>query len=77
MIVSCASAGIAQSVAAAIVKDNANLLVNLHWRRSPCRARSCCRAVTTSTSAPVDTMVALGGGKVVEAATPTNVRRAD
>jgi L-seryl-tRNA(Ser) seleniumtransferase len=30
VIVSCASAGIAQSVAALIVKDNANLLVNLH-----------------------------------------------
>uniref|UniRef100_A0A8W7PPG2 Amidohydrolase-related domain-containing protein n=1 Tax=Anopheles coluzzii TaxID=1518534 RepID=A0A8W7PPG2_ANOCL len=30
VIVSCASAGIAQSVAAVIVKDDANLLVNLH-----------------------------------------------
>lgn len=68
VIVSCASAGIAQSVAAVIVKDNANLLVNLHSAplNEP-REIVLPRGHNVNFGAPVDTMVALGGGKVVEA----------
>lgn len=68
VIVSCASAGIAQSVAAAIVKDNANLLVNLHTAvvNEP-REIVLPRGHNVNFGAPVDTMVALGGGRVVEA----------
>jgi L-seryl-tRNA(Ser) seleniumtransferase len=68
VIVSCASAGIAQSVAALIVKDNANLLVNLHSAPiSVPREIVLPRGHNVNFGAPVDTMVALGGGKVVEA----------
>ncbi|CAI0886211.1 DgaE family pyridoxal phosphate-dependent ammonia lyase [Serratia marcescens] len=68
VIVSCASAGIAQSVAAAIVKDNANLLVNLHSASIAVpREIVLPRGHNVNFGAPVDTMVALGGGKVVEA----------
>jgi L-seryl-tRNA(Ser) seleniumtransferase len=68
VIVSCASAGIAQSVAAVIVKDNANLLVNLHSAPVTVpREIVLPRGHNVNFGAPVDTMVALGGGKVVEA----------
>jgi L-seryl-tRNA(Ser) seleniumtransferase len=68
VIVSCASAGIAQSVAALIVKDNANLLVNLHSAPITVpREIVLPRGHNVNFGAPVDTMVALGGGKVVEA----------
>jgi L-seryl-tRNA(Ser) seleniumtransferase len=68
VIVSCASAGIAQSVAALIVKDNANLLVNLHSAPITVpREVVLPRGHNVNFGAPVDTMVALGGGKVVEA----------
>jgi L-seryl-tRNA(Ser) seleniumtransferase len=68
VIVSCASAGIAQSVAAVIVKDNANLLVNLHSATvNEPREIVLPRGHNVNFGAPVDTMVALGGGKVVEA----------
>ncbi|WP_454889886.1 DgaE family pyridoxal phosphate-dependent ammonia lyase [Serratia quinivorans] len=68
VIVSCASAGIAQSVAALIVKDNANLLVNLHSGPITVpREIVLPRGHNVNFGAPVDTMVALGGGKVVEA----------
>ncbi|MHC5176026.1 DgaE family pyridoxal phosphate-dependent ammonia lyase [Serratia rhizosphaerae] len=68
VVVSCASAGIAQSVAAVIVRDNANLLVNLHSApvNEP-REIVLPRGHNVNFGAPVDTMVALGGGKVVEA----------
>lgn len=68
VIVSCASAGIAQSVAAVIVKNNANLLVNLHSApvNEP-REIVLPRGHNVNFGAPVETMVALGGGKVVEA----------
>ncbi|RLM11189.1 L-seryl-tRNA selenium transferase [Gibbsiella quercinecans] len=68
VVVSCASAGIAQAVAGIIVKDNANLLVNLH--RAPVnepREIVLPRGHNVNFGAPVDTMVALGGGRVVEA----------
>ena len=68
VIVSCASAGIAQSVAAVIVKNNANLLVNLHSATvNEPREIVLPRGHNVNFGAPVDTMVALGGGKVVEA----------
>ncbi|MFI8417974.1 DgaE family pyridoxal phosphate-dependent ammonia lyase [Serratia sp. NPDC078593] len=68
VIVSCASAGIAQSVAAAIVKDSANLLVNLHAAAvNEPREIVLPRGHNVNFGAPVDTMVALGGGRVVEA----------
>ena len=51
-VVSCASAGIALSVAGVLVKDSDWLLENLH---------------NVNFGAPVGTMVALGGGKLVEA----------
>ncbi|HFK7186445.1 DgaE family pyridoxal phosphate-dependent ammonia lyase [Serratia odorifera] len=68
VVVSCASAGIAQSVAATIVKDNANLLVNLHSAAvNEPREIVLPRGHNVNFGAPVDTMVALGGGKVIEA----------
>ncbi|WP_127959829.1 DgaE family pyridoxal phosphate-dependent ammonia lyase [Serratia microhaemolytica] len=68
VVVSCASAGIAQAVAAVIVKDNANLLLNLHSApvNEP-REIVLPRGHNVNFGAPVDTMIALGGGKVVEA----------
>ncbi len=68
VIVSCASAGIAQSVAAVLVKDNDWLLENLH--STPIdeqREIVLPRGHNVNFGAPVGTMVALGGGKVVEA----------
>jgi len=68
VIVSCASAGIAQSVAAVIVKDNANLLVNLHAAPLTVPHEILLpKGHNVNFGAPVDTMVHLGGGKVVEA----------
>ncbi|EMU6155836.1 SelA-like pyridoxal phosphate-dependent enzyme, partial [Yersinia enterocolitica] len=68
VVVSCASAGIAQSVAAVIVKDNANLLVNLHAApRTVPHEIVLPKGHNVNFGAPVDTMVTLGGGKVVEA----------
>jgi L-seryl-tRNA(Ser) seleniumtransferase len=67
-VVSCASAGIALSVAAVIVKDNANLLVNLHSAAvNEPREIVLPRGHNVNYGAPVDTMIALGGGKAVEA----------
>ncbi|MEA9390335.1 DgaE family pyridoxal phosphate-dependent ammonia lyase [Acerihabitans sp. TG2] len=68
VVVSCASAGIAQSVAAVIVKDDADLLVNLH--NAPLDVPHeivLPKGHNVNFGAPVGTMVALGGGKVVEA----------
>lgn len=68
VVVSCASAGIAQSVAAVIVKDDANLLVNLHAApRTVPHEIVLPKGHNVNFGAPVDTMVTLGGGKVVEA----------
>lgn len=68
VVVSCASAGIAQSVAAVIVKDNAWLLENLHT--APLEVPHDIvlpKGHNVNFGAPVGTMVTLGGGKVVEA----------
>lgn len=67
-VVSCASAGIAQSVAAVIVRDDPRLLVNLHAQavNGP-REIVLPKGHNVNFGAPVGTMVALGGGRVVEA----------
>ncbi len=67
-VVSCAAAGIAQAVAAVIVKDNPNLLVNLHATAVNGPAEIVLpKGHNVNFGAPVGTMVALGGGVVVEA----------
>ncbi|WP_338492035.1 DgaE family pyridoxal phosphate-dependent ammonia lyase [Erwinia aphidicola] len=68
VVVSCASAGIAQSVAAVIVKDNDWLLENLH--AAPLMVPHDIvlpKGHNVNYGAPVGTMLALGGGKLVEA----------
>ncbi|MBN1084548.1 DgaE family pyridoxal phosphate-dependent ammonia lyase [Erwinia aphidicola] len=68
VVVSCASAGIAQSVAAVIVKDNDWLMENLH--AAPLMVPHDIvlpKGHNVNYGAPVGTMVALGGGKLVEA----------
>lgn len=68
VIVSCASAGIAQTVAAVIVKDDANLLLNLHAVPLTVPHEIVVpKGHNVNFGAPVGTMVALGGGRVVEA----------
>lgn len=68
VIVSCASAGIAQSVAAVIVKESDHLLVNLHSAAHDVPDEIVLpKGHNVNYGAPVGTMVALGGGKVVEA----------
>ncbi|VEH56558.1 Selenocysteine synthase [seryl-tRNASer selenium transferase] [Providencia rustigianii] len=68
VVVSCASAGIAQAVAAVIVKDDDDLLLNLHSStKSVPREIILPKGHNVNFGAPVDTMVALGGGKVIEA----------
>jgi len=67
-IVACAAAGIAQSVAAVIVKDDPRLLFDLH--AAPVNGPTeivLPKGHNVNFGAPVGTMVALGGGKVVEA----------
>ncbi|MBV8042643.1 DgaE family pyridoxal phosphate-dependent ammonia lyase [Pluralibacter sp.] len=66
-VVSCASAGIAQSVAAVLVKDSDWLLENLHSTVIENNEIVLPRGHNVNFGAPVGTMVALGGGKVVEA----------
>ncbi|MBP2152852.1 L-seryl-tRNA(Ser) seleniumtransferase [Erwinia rhapontici] len=68
VVVSCASAGIAQSVAAVIVKDNDWLLENLH--AAPLTVPHDIvlpKGHNVNFGAPVGTMVTLGGGRLVEA----------
>ncbi|WP_308560803.1 DgaE family pyridoxal phosphate-dependent ammonia lyase [uncultured Klebsiella sp.] len=66
-IVSCASAGIAQSVAAVLVKDSDWLLENLHVTPIANNEIVLPKGHNVNFGAPVATMVALGGGKLVEA----------
>ncbi|MBY6259741.1 DgaE family pyridoxal phosphate-dependent ammonia lyase [Phytobacter diazotrophicus] len=66
-VVSCASAGIAQSVAAVLVKDSDWLLENLHSTTIENNEIVLPRGHNVNFGAPVGTMVAQGGGKVVEA----------
>ncbi len=68
VVVSSASAGIAQSVAAVIVKDDADLLLNLHSSDKVVpREIIVPKGHNVNYGAPVETMVSLGGGKVIEA----------
>lgn len=68
VVVSCASAGIAQAVAAVIVQDDDDLLLNLHSSsKSVPREIILPKGHNVNFGAPVDTMVTLGGGKVIEA----------
>lgn len=68
VVVSCASAGIAQSIAAVIVKDNAWLLENLHGAPLDLPHDIVLpKGHNVNYGAPVQTMVLMGGGKVVEA----------
>lgn len=68
VVVASASAGIAQSVAAVIIKDDKDLLFNLHSSNKQVpREIILPRGHNVNFGAPVDTMVTLGGGKVVEA----------
>lgn len=66
-VVSCASAGIAQSVAAVLVKDNAWLIENLHGTPLENNEIVLPKGHNVNFGAPVSTMVYLGGGKPVEA----------
>lgn len=68
VVVASASAGIAQSVAAVIIKDDADLLLNLHSSdKQVAREIIVPKGHNVNFGAPVDTMVSLGGGKVIEA----------
>ncbi|WP_283126065.1 DgaE family pyridoxal phosphate-dependent ammonia lyase [Providencia stuartii] len=68
VVVSCASAGIAQAVAAVIVRDDDDLLLNLHSSSKVVpREIVLPKGHNVNFGAPVDTMVTLGGGKVIEA----------
>lgn len=68
LVVSCASAGIAQSVAAVIVRDDDWLLDNLHSAPlSVPHEIVLPKGHNVNFGAPVGTMVALGGGRLVEA----------
>ncbi|RNM05174.1 DgaE family pyridoxal phosphate-dependent ammonia lyase [Dickeya undicola] len=68
VVVSCASAGIAQSVAAVIVKDNEWLLENLHAEPLTVPHDIVIpKGHNVNFGAPVGTMVQLGGGRLVEA----------
>lgn len=68
VVVSCASAGIAQAVAGLIVKDDRDLLFNLH-RSDKYVPRKIIvpKGHNVNFGAPIGTMVSLGGGIVVEA----------
>lgn len=68
VVVSCASAGLAQSVAAVIVKDDDWLLENLH--AAPLEVPHDIvlpKGHNVNFGAPVGTMVTMGGGRLVEA----------
>lgn len=68
VVVSCASAGIAQAVAGLIVKDDRDLLFNLHSsdKYAP-REIIVPKGHNVNFGAPIGTMVSLGGGIVIEA----------
>ncbi|MDD1781532.1 DgaE family pyridoxal phosphate-dependent ammonia lyase [Enterovibrio sp. ZSDZ35] len=68
VVVSCASAGIAQSVAAMIVRGDAYRLENLHAHAHDVPTEIVMpKGHNVNFGAPVGTMVNLGGGKLVEA----------
>lgn len=68
VVVSCASAGIVQAVAGLIVKDDRDLLFNLHSSdKYVPREIIVPKGHNVNFGAPIGTMVSLGGGIVVEA----------
>ncbi|MWP49709.1 MULTISPECIES: DgaE family pyridoxal phosphate-dependent ammonia lyase [unclassified Gilliamella] len=68
VVVSCASAGIAQAIAGIIVKDDYDLLFNLHSSdKYVPREIIIPKGHNVNFGAPISTMVSLGGGIVVEA----------
>ncbi|MDZ7277174.1 DgaE family pyridoxal phosphate-dependent ammonia lyase [Pantoea eucrina] len=68
VVVSCASSGLAQSVAAVIVKDDDWLLENLHAAPlSVAHDIVVPKGHNVNYGVPVGTMVALGGGRLIEA----------
>ncbi|MGY3858283.1 DgaE family pyridoxal phosphate-dependent ammonia lyase [Aeromonas intestinalis] len=68
VVVSCASAGIAQSVAAVIVRGDAYRLEQLHAHAHDVPSEIVLpKGHNVNFGAPVGTMINLGGGKVVEA----------
>nr|WP_086940063.1 DgaE family pyridoxal phosphate-dependent ammonia lyase [Thaumasiovibrio occultus] len=68
VVVSCASAGIAQSVAAMIVRGDAYRLENLHAHAHNMPTEIVIpKGHNVNFGAPVGTMINLGGGRVVEA----------
>ncbi|MCO6537479.1 MAG: DgaE family pyridoxal phosphate-dependent ammonia lyase [Gilliamella sp.] len=68
VVVSCASAGIAQAVAGLIIKDDHDLLFNLHSSdKYVPREIIVPKGHNVNFGAPIGTMVSLGGGIIVEA----------
>lgn len=67
IVVSCASAGIAQSVAAVIAKSDQELILNLHSKKVVPREIIVPKGHNVNYGTPVETMISLGGGQVVEA----------
>lgn len=68
VVVSCASAGIAQSVAAMIVKDDKYRLENLHAHAHDVPSEIVLpKGHNVNFGAPIGTMVTLGGGQIKEA----------
>ncbi|MWP61256.1 DgaE family pyridoxal phosphate-dependent ammonia lyase [Gilliamella sp. Pas-s25] len=68
VVVSCASAGIVQAVAGLIIKDDRDLLFNLHSSdKYVPREIIVPKGHNVNFGAPISTMVSLGGGIVVEA----------
>lgn len=68
VVVSCASAGIAQSVAAMIVKDDKYRLENLHAHAHDVPSEIVIpKGHNVNFGAPVGTMITLGGGQIKEA----------
>ncbi|MWN06622.1 DgaE family pyridoxal phosphate-dependent ammonia lyase [Gilliamella sp. Pas-s95] len=68
VVVSCASAGIVQAVAGLIIKDDRDLLFNLHSSdKYVPREIIVPKGHNVNFGAPISTMVSLGGGIAVEA----------
>jgi L-seryl-tRNA(Ser) seleniumtransferase len=67
IVVSCASAGIAQSVGAVIAKSDLELVLNLNSKKIVPREIIIPKGHNVNYGAPIETMITLGGGLVVEA----------
>lgn len=67
IVVSCASAGIAQSVGAVIAKSDQELVQKLHSNNIVPREIIIPKGHNVNFGAPIETMIMLGGGQIVEA----------